>query len=551
MLVAFALLLTLFIGLQDARAGGIYVVRKGDTMSKLFGTAYRKVAAENGIKDPDRIRIGQRIAVPEGIASRVGKSIADGFIVKTVKGDFRWHPGADKLRRFPEKGSAAVRLLLPGISDDVAAILWAQLTGSPTNGTFEKNSDGSLVAVLADSARTRIDLSSSTMIGGKKAIRYSGNLKLADVLKVRELTAMSADGKWLIHPKVCGNLLHGHGGEIPPVPVVPPASPVESPQASLPSISVFPSKEGCELEYELIAGAGVWKNDAAQGHFYFGEGMLYSCDLGNGVSVGAGFYGYGGSGESGTGYSWDEGGLGPQVGIKRNFLASHHDEFGQEVLYPAGWQLKLRYLPNDYVEGRSDSYHVKQWGRKYGFYGEYWQRTSESALYGVSAEAWWYDATRFSSSWSGDSPQDRGSQAASVFAQYRLSDDWQFRLIGRIFHQNWDNVTFAQVIPEFRYDESLMISPWVSRAIINGNGAGPTIGLSLRYEHWGKLREKFERDGRNSVKYLGTVSEVSGSKPDTTIGTKVTEQQTLPNAEDSLRVVPDSVCTEAVSIFAE
>ncbi|NTW30590.1 MAG: hypothetical protein HGA33_04885 [Candidatus Moranbacteria bacterium] len=279
--------------------------------------------------------------------------------------------------------------------------------------------------------------------------------------------------------------------------------------------------------------------------------MLYSCDLGNGVSVGAGFYGYGGSGESGTGYSWDEGGLGPQVGIKRNFLASHHDEFGQEVLYPAGWQLKLRYLPNDYVEGRSDSYHVKQWGRKYGFYGEYWQRTSESALYGVSAEAWWYDATRFSSSWSGDSPQDRGSQAASVFAQYRLSDDWQFRLIGRIFHQNWDNVTFAQVIPEFRYDESLMISPWVSRAIINGNGAGPTIGLSLRYEHWGKLREKYERDGRNSVKYLGTVSEVSGSKPDTTIGTKVTEQQTLPNAEDSLRVVPDSVGTEAVSIFAE
>lgn len=502
---AFALLLALFIGVQDVYAGTTtyIVVRKGDTMSTLFGADYRKVAARNGIKDPNRIRIGQRIAVSKGIASRVGKKSVDGFVRKSVTGDLRWNPGADRLAKYPSRGPEAI-MLLTGLGDAEAAILWGQLTGNPGNGRFEVKPDGRLVAVLDDSTKTTLELGNGMMIGGKTAITYSGDLKLGKPLSNNRLSALRTDDGWVLSPKVCDNIL---SGRIPQKEVVPVPTTVEAVQRQQ-ELSVFADEQSCELEYELITGVGVWKNDAAQGHFYWGEGLI-SCELGDGYSVGAGFYGYGGSGESGTGYSWDEGGIGPQVGLKRNFLASHHDEFGQEVLYPAGWQLKLRYLPNDYVEGRSDSYHVKQWGQKFGLYGEYWQRVSESALYGVSAEAWWYDAGRFSSSWSGDSPQDRGSQAVSLFAQYRLSDDWQFRPIGRVFHQNWDKVTFLQVIPEFRYDESLMISPWISVPIINGNGAGPTYGLTLRYELWGKLREKNERDGRESVKALGTMADVA------------------------------------------
>jgi len=386
------------------------------------------------------------------------------------------------------------------------------------------------------------------MVGGRKAIRYSGSLKLADALKVKELTAMRVGDSWVVHPKICGNLLPIPGKP----PVRPPTTePPMTPPSDQPPMPVFPSKEGCAIEYELITGAGVWKNDAAQGHFFFGEGMLYSCDLGNGVSVGVGFYGYGGSGESGTGYSWDEGGFGPQVGVKRNFLKTHHDEFGQEVEYPAGWQVKARWLPNDYVEGHSDSYQVKQWGQKYGLYGEYWQRTSESALYGVSAEAWWYDATRFSSSWSGDSPQNRGSQAVSAFAQYRLNDDWQFRPIARVFHQNWDEVTFVQVIPEFRYDESLMISPWISVPIINGGDAGPTYGLTLRYELWGKIRQKYERDGRESVKALGTMADVAAPDSSSGLTMEPTDGQPTVEIPEALEAaVPISVTPADSSVAA-
>lgn len=544
------ILLTLCGGFADAGAATRvrYIVRKGDVMSRLFGADYRKVAAANNIKDPNRIKVGQSLAIPDGVRLRTVAvaSGKQGFAVKTINGDLQWRSGRDKLYAYPSKGPSAIRLLMPEVSYAEAKALWDQLCAVPVNGRFEKAGNGVLSAVLDDSTRTRLDLSNGMMIGGRKAIRYTGSLKLAkgDALKADHLSALHVGDRWLIRPKVCGNLLLGRGGERPPD--VEPPSEVPAPPVTPPSISVIPSKEGCNAEYELIVGAGVWENEAAHGNFQWGEGLI-SCELGDGYSAGIGFYGYGGSGESGTGYSWDEGGFGPQVGFKRNFLASHHDEFGQEVLYPAGWQVKLRCLPNDYVEGESDSYHVKQWGRKYGFYGEYWQRTSESALYGVSAEAWWYDATRFSSSWSGDSPQDRGSQAMSLFAQYRLNDDWQIRPIGKIFHQNWDDVIFAQVIPEFRYKEHVMVSPWASFPIINGKGAGPTRGLTLRYELYGKLREKYERDGIESVEALGTMAEVAA--PDSTSGAPGAElsdgQPTVERQEVPQVTVSESTQTDS------
>lgn len=45
----------------------IYVVKSGDTLSKIaskYGTTYKTLADLNGIKKPDKINVGQKIAIP-------------------------------------------------------------------------------------------------------------------------------------------------------------------------------------------------------------------------------------------------------------------------------------------------------------------------------------------------------------------------------------------------------------------------------------------------------------------------------------------------------
>lgn len=58
----------------DAGAGQgvtVYTVKKGDTLSQIaakHGTTYQKIAAYNGIKNPNAIRVGQKIKIPASTA---------------------------------------------------------------------------------------------------------------------------------------------------------------------------------------------------------------------------------------------------------------------------------------------------------------------------------------------------------------------------------------------------------------------------------------------------------------------------------------------------
>ena len=49
----------------------VYTVKKGDTLSQIaakFGTTYQAIAAYNGIKNPNAIRVGQKIKIPASTA---------------------------------------------------------------------------------------------------------------------------------------------------------------------------------------------------------------------------------------------------------------------------------------------------------------------------------------------------------------------------------------------------------------------------------------------------------------------------------------------------
>jgi len=509
----FLLLFSVSIGVRVARAAPVktattYVVKKGDRLSVLFGSGYRKVAALNGIKDPNRIRVGQKLALPKGVGARTdGKTTvaASGFVKKSVKGDFRWNPGMDKLSRIPSKGPNALRILIPDLGHAESAILWGQLVGTPENGRFVLE-DGRLVAVLDDG--TRLDMSDGHMIGAKTAIRYRGDLRLGKSLKETGLTAMKIGDRWVVSPKICRNVSSGRPKpprEIPPSKEEPP-------------LSVIPEENEEILRWELIAGAGTWDNNLAHGDWQYAEGALL-VPFGDGFAAGPGFYGMRGSGESETScYAWNESGFGPQFALRRDYLKEQKDEFGQTVLYPAGWGIKARYIPNDYVSGGNGSYSMTQTGKKLGLYGEVYERTSEDWAHGFTGEYWRYFDGDIRSTWSGDRPQDRGSWNASAFAQYTFDEDWALRGIVGVSHQNWDGLNYLNVTPEVRYRKWLRFGPRFSFALNKpekfygdvSRGDLFTVGAFVRVELGDAIRDADRADRQASVEKIGIAKELTG-----------------------------------------
>ena len=79
-----------------------YTVVAGDTLSKIaakYGTTYQKLAAYNGITNPNIIRVGQKIKIPGTAAPK--KTIAE--IAKEVIAG-KWGNGADRKRRLEAAG---------------------------------------------------------------------------------------------------------------------------------------------------------------------------------------------------------------------------------------------------------------------------------------------------------------------------------------------------------------------------------------------------------------------------------------------------------------
>ena len=292
-----------------------------------------------------------------------------------------------------------------------------------------------------------------------------------------------------------------------PVPEVVIADPVATPAP----LSAFPKAN--EAEWEAIAGVGAWKNNLASGNWRYGEGML-SAILPDGYRLGVGAFGMWGEGESKrSAYSWRERGSGPQFGLKRNFLQAQTDQFGQTVLLPAGWGVKLRFLGDHTSGGNLESgYAMKQDGRKTGLYVEYLERRSPEWMVGGSAELWRYHSGRITSTWSGDQPQDRGSASLTAWAQYRLDDDWQTRGYATLAHQNWDQLNLVRVGAELRFRETVMCGSALSLSLNQpdayrevSRGDLRTTLFGCRLELGGTLRTAVQTADEAAVRYVGPV----------------------------------------------
>ena len=86
----------------DTGGATIYKVAAGDNLSKIaakYGTTYQKLAAYNGITNPNIIRVGQKIKIPGTAAPK--KTNAE--IAKEVIAG-KWGNGADRKKRLEAAG---------------------------------------------------------------------------------------------------------------------------------------------------------------------------------------------------------------------------------------------------------------------------------------------------------------------------------------------------------------------------------------------------------------------------------------------------------------
>jgi len=199
--------------------------------------------------------------------------------------------------------------------------------------------------------------------------------------------------------------------------------------------------------------------------------------------------------------------------FRRDYLKEHVDEYGQTELWPAGWGLKARYIPNDYVSGGNGSYEMSQVGKKFGLYGEVYERTSEDWEYGLIGEYWTYWGGEIRSTWKGDSPQDRGSWNANAYAQYSFDKDWSLRGIVGVSHQNWDGLNYLNVTPEVRYRSWLRFGPRFSLALNkpeefyrdSDHGDLFTVGAFVRVELGDAIRDADRESRQDAVERVGVV----------------------------------------------
>lgn len=349
-----------------------------------------------------------------------------------------------------------------------------------------------------------------------------GNYKLVKNVCVKGIEQATAyahpvTGEVLVIPAKCRNpsLLVSHRAQVltqvaAPALVAPVAVPVAAAVAPAPaaatqaaSVSAFDPPR--RIEVEAGAGVGVWGNRIAEGNWAYAEALLWK-EIGDGKSVGAGFYGNYGSGDAWGGYSWKEHGLGVQAGIK----GSYTGDDGQ----PGNWQVKAR-LVDEHIRGSSATYAMEQHNLKFGLYAENMKKIDNECLEGWNVEGWKSFNASIKSSWAGDKPQSRDQAQANYVRECRINKLWSWRVTAGPAWTSWDKQFWAKMGLELKYDFSnnvvLRFGPSIgvplnSSASYAGRPVSDlvTLGFGVRIEYGDYLRTE---DAKRRVAEITPVTE--------------------------------------------
>ena len=259
--------------------------------------------------------------------------------------------------------------------------------------------------------------------------------------------------------------------KIPSEEIVPPEEDIPSLEEDFTDTFEYipPLEREWTIEHEPILGAFYLGNDLGESYGFYGEYMAWlrrgqDYIFENGWSPGAGIYGIYSEFDSRIGsYQGREGSIGPQLGIK-------YIGYGAN---PFNFQLKGRLVWEDMSGGTAEGYHMEQDGLKAGVYTEATKKLDEKWLVGIIGEYWWDISSSRTSTWSGDTPSERGMYSVDLFGQYKISEDWSARASAGIFHQEWDDLTGIHARLEARWKNTLMFGPYA---------AWYPFGLSEAYE---------------------------------------------------------------------
>lgn len=486
-----------------------YVIKKGDTFwgiaKKELGNACRweEIQKLNPLMKPRKLKIGSTIKLPEKGAPRLIKKV-------------------ERVKKEPKKRIAALPIFDPSDPNLLKALGQESIFnyrnpgGNPYKGTPEQ----ALILLLYPEDKAKLleekikkeefewdyilDGDEFLMVFGKNKMRFS-RADLKKPLAAKKYT-VTANG-WVYTVKfvlACGNLTRYPEEPIPPpkeelppekwipkIPekevIIPPVEKkIERPKPpiilKIPQIyrppKIFKYKPIKCIDFELNARQGFWWGEDSHGEFSYTEGGRWNSCWYQGEMIG--FYATRDSGKvDDSEYRWKSGIGGiinPSVQVGVRYLDFYKKDDGSVL--PHGGTAKFRLMYAKITGKNPESlYHMTQEDLLIGIYMEYIRFLSQNTVAAVTFEAWFSLWSSQESTWSGDSPSNRGWIQIGAYIQKYINDHWAIRLGGYGFHHLWDKEFGIGGYPEIRYNDWLLAGFNASLGFDNGFSYGPYVGV--------------------------------------------------------------------------
>ncbi len=111
----------------------VYIVRKGDTLGEIaqcFGTRWYYIARRNKLRNPNKIKVGQKLVIPK-------------------RGTYKWTPSASKKKASKSKSASKASRPTPKTQKIASGIAWSWPTRGKVIRKFSPKATGKQGIVIA------------------------------------------------------------------------------------------------------------------------------------------------------------------------------------------------------------------------------------------------------------------------------------------------------------------------------------------------------------------------------------------------------------------